>query len=176
MSSYGLKFSKSGVNVETAENKDLLISSQFDTFKVFRTGSLSLSLPTETLRDTQKSYTSTYTHNLGYIPFVLPNVIVGIGNPAPFEFDMVPTPVEYRVTTPYVINDVNDVSLPPGPFGFGPTFIYEVIELEVTSTQINLVITRVCDSMGNDVKFTASVGTLYYTIFYNRVDEEMDLL
>ena len=173
--SKGIKVSKSGVDVKTAADKDLLISSQFDTFKILRTGELSLSLAEETLNDEQKSYTATYTHNLGYIPFVLPNVIVGIGNPAPYVLDFTLTPAEYRVTTPYIVNDINDVSLPPGPFGFGPAFIYEAIELEVTTTQIKLVITRVCDSLGNDVKFTASVGTLYYTIFYNRVDETMDL-
>ncbi len=181
--SRGIKVSKEGVDVKTAANKDLLISSEFDTFKIFRTGSLSISLPAETLKEDSSTHTATYTHSLGYIPFVLPYLNLGIGNPAPYVLDFTKSPVEYRVTTPYVFNDVEEEYIPPGPFGFGgPTIVYEVANLEVSSTQLKIVVERVSEvfdpftGLYQDVKFTASKGTLYYTIFFNRMDEEFNLL
>jgi hypothetical protein len=183
MSNYGIKVSKGGIEVKTAANKDLLISSDFDTFKIQRTGSLTISIPTETLKNTSKTYTATYSHNLGYIPFVLPSLNLGIGNPAPFNLDFTKTPVEYQVTTPYVFNDIEEQYIPPGPFGFGgPVIVFEVANLEVSSTQLKIVVTRTSSVLDpftglyEDVKFTASTGTLYYTIFHNRADEEFNLL
>lgn len=37
MSNYGIKISRPGYNVETADDKDLVFSSAFNTFKIYRT-------------------------------------------------------------------------------------------------------------------------------------------
>ncbi len=179
MSNFGIKVSKEGVDVKTASNKDLLISSEFDTFKVFRTGSIVLNMPNETLSEEQKSYTATYTHNLGYVPAALPIVSISgfAGNVAPIDENWWETG-RYKVTSPYIVNDISDIIVNPGIWGAGPTFVHEGIRTEINSTQLKLIIDRVCflGPFGGEIEFTASQATLYYTIFHNRVDEEFDLL
>jgi len=177
MSSKGLKISKENEDVLTTESKNMLVDSDFDTFKIYKSGTLTLNVPEETLQEEEKEYTATYNHNLGYKPFVLPYVAVNIGNPATYTLNVSTSPIQYEVLTPYVVNDVANFQILPGPFGFGPNFIFENIKVETTASQLKLVVGRTTYLLsGNQVKFTASQANLYYTIFYNQADTEFDLL
>lgn len=160
MLDFGIKISKEGKDVNTATAKDLSFSSQYDTLKVLRTGTLTISLPSETINNNVKTYTATYTHNLGYIPFFLPlarNVLNQntVGS-----------------TTAWNINDTNDVAIPAG--GFSPSTEGEYARLYATSTTLVLEVKRY-NSIPINVAFGAKTANVYYTLFHNRVDETVDL-
>ncbi len=167
--SSGIKVSKEGVNVETAVNKDLLVSSQFDTLKIFRTGELVLLCPTEDVPgNTNVYYTKTFNHNLGYIPAFLPLIY---DTPAPVEDGPI------IVGGEYIVNDLDDTPIPVTP-GWGPTFTGEFVSVLVTSTQLILSVRRFWQDFfgGPPEEWAESTATLYYTIYYNKVNEEFNLL
>jgi len=62
MADYGIKVSKPGFDVLTTADKNLVFSSKFDTFRVFASGSGSITCTLGTVQ------TVTITHNLGYRP------------------------------------------------------------------------------------------------------------
>lgn len=63
---YGIKVSQPGVDVKTAEDKDLIINSQYNSFKIFKK-ELSVSPPLNNL----ERVTFTIEHDLGYNPSFL---------------------------------------------------------------------------------------------------------
>lgn len=65
MGDYGIRISKSGDDVKTAADKDLILTSKYSLLKGYATGS-----GQETLAD-GGSVTVTVDHNLGYIPIIL---------------------------------------------------------------------------------------------------------
>jgi len=68
MGNYGIKVSQSGSNVLTADKEDLVFSSQYDTLKLFVSGSGSVSVPHDDNLFTPGSTTVEISHNLSYKP------------------------------------------------------------------------------------------------------------
>lgn len=157
-----MKISKSGFDVETAANKDLILSTQFDMFKIAKTGSLVLNLPEETKGDgaASSTYTQTYSHGLGYVPLLIPDassvltdVITALGG-----------------GEDAIVNDAaNDAFI----MASGPPGTNELATLYATTTQIVLKVVRNWDYAGT---FGAHSVTCYYTIFYNKIGETFNLL
>ncbi len=171
MSDYGIKVSKAGVNVETAANKDLLISSNLDTFKIARTGSLVISLPVDTVNASNVIREATYAHGLGYTPFFAPltrGVIYGIDDYFGGDY-------QDRLENggDYVLNDIEEVRIPAA--GYSPAIAAEMVGVFIDATNLVLRVNRF-SIMPGDVIFGARKCTLYYTIFHNRVDEQFNLL
>ncbi len=173
MSDYGFKVSKEGVSVKTASNKELLVSSQFDTLKIFRTGTLSVVYPEETLAAMGSSTrTATVNHNLGYYPLVTPFV----RQEAAYTDNQDYPPSFPGKAGAYIVNDLADEVIPAGS-SWGPGLTAEFCYLEVTTTQLILRLRRFnYDILGDSLKFMQSIPTLYYTIYYNKINEEFSLL
>lgn len=68
MADYGIKVSQAGYNVLTAAKERLVYSSQYDTFKVFSSGSGTITIAAATDPFTPRLGTVTITHSLGYVP------------------------------------------------------------------------------------------------------------
>jgi hypothetical protein len=158
--SKGIKVSKAGVDVKTATNKELLITSQFDTLKIALTGSLSISLPSETLTTENVTRTTNVSHNLGYVPMFQPAIlgVIYTGNNA--------------TGGDYVINDYGDILTPAG--AYGPATQAEESNVYIDDEKLYLYVNRFV-ALGSET-FGARTVTLHYTIFYNKIDETMDLL
>jgi hypothetical protein len=62
---YGIKISKDGVDVKTAANKDLVLTSDKNMFKVKQSGTVSY---TFTGSETGDDLLATINHGLGYVP------------------------------------------------------------------------------------------------------------
>ena len=62
---YGLKVSKSGYDVNSAANKDLILTSKYPFLKAYTQGSFSLSITNNNV------FTNTVTHSFGYHPAYL---------------------------------------------------------------------------------------------------------
>lgn len=159
---YGAKISQSGQNVISAAHKDLIWSSQFDTLKVLYAGTLTVSLPDETLNNKVKTYTATYTHSLGYIPFFLPHAIQALNQVEPTNSSAV-----------FNVNDANQVAIPAG--GFSPALAGEMANVYATTTTLVLEITRFEYAM-SPADFGPHNATLDYTLFYNKVNETFNFL
>jgi hypothetical protein len=63
MTDYGMKISKDGDDVTTAADKDLVMTSKFNQFKIFAQGSFTVTVA----KNTAYGYTD-LIHNLGYVP------------------------------------------------------------------------------------------------------------
>jgi hypothetical protein len=63
MTDYGMKISKDGDDVTTAADKDLIMTSKFNQFKIFAQGSFTVTVA----KNTAYGYTD-LIHNLGYVP------------------------------------------------------------------------------------------------------------
>jgi len=63
--SYGLKISKAGYDVKTADNENLILTSDYPFLKAYLQGSFSLSITAD------GTYTNGVTHGLGYHPAYL---------------------------------------------------------------------------------------------------------
>lgn len=158
-SDYGLKISKSGVDVQTAVDKSLTFSTQFDTFKIALTGTLTLSLPGETLNPGGSvTRSSTVAHGLGYAPMWGP-IVEKFDNPG------------YGNTTTWVLNDAVETAIPVG--AYGPVGL-EVAHITVNTTVLTLSVTRSNVGLGPE-SYGAHDVKLYYTIFHNKIEETFDL-
>jgi hypothetical protein len=169
--SRGIKVSKEGVDVKTAANKDLLISSEFDTFKIAKTGSLVISLSAETVNFSEVIREATYAHGLGYVPFYGPltrGVLYGLDEYLGGDYAG-----KLENGGDYILNDIEEVRIPA--VGYSPAIAGESVGVFVSSTNLILRVKRF-NAMPEDVKFGARKCTLYYTIFHNRVDEQFNLL
>lgn len=82
---YGIKISKPGFDVKTANDKDLVFSSKFDTFKVAASG-------TGSFTANGALQIAEIAHSLGYTPafFVFSEVHAGFGEPTTGDFYMMP--------------------------------------------------------------------------------------
>ena len=61
MSDHGIKISKSGFDVKTCDDDDLIFSSKFNTFRVFAYGTGNFTVP-----NPRVATTVNITHNIGY--------------------------------------------------------------------------------------------------------------
>jgi hypothetical protein len=149
--------------------KDMNIDSRFDTFKVYRTGTLTLNatavtIPTAGTYNTQSTY---YTHGLGYVPFFTPLV--------PYQSELNYVFFNrggYTIPSTINVSELSDFRL-SYITGAG-TSTQEQVRVYITSSRLYLVFRR--SSAWDDEGFPARTINLNYTIFYNRVDEEFDLL
>jgi len=159
----GIKISKPGIDVKTASDKQLIYSSKFDTLKIKKTGTLTINLPTESFDyNTGQIRREVVTpHGFNDIPFFIPR-ITGF---AVYVNDEVSTGGNYTV------NDLEERNIPV--FGYGD-MILEIAEVLIDNTNLILRVDRV--NMANMMTFRARTVTLYYTIFYNRVDNTFNLL
>lgn len=153
---------KDGHNVLNAEPKDMILTSQADSLKILATGSLSISLPNETLTSQTKTYTASYTHSLGYIPFFFPHAINTLNQDEPTDSN-----VEFN------INESNQVALPAG--AFSPALAAEFADIYTTTTELVLRITRY-EEAGSPADFGAHNATLNFTLFYNKINETFNFI
>jgi len=204
------------------------VHSYYDSLKVYTTGTLTLNVPswTPSAVDEYDEVSTSYSHNLGYIPFFTPLAPVQLSlqlyyswywqwhNRPPWAID-----TEYLVDD-YASNGGNEyictvyhtstASDEPGvganwtdfwtlSAGGAPMYVPTTIdinnfedikyvyggssflddeELEVYATSTDLVINlkRIADGTFGYNTFPARTITMDYTIFYNRLDEDMDIL
>lgn len=159
---YDVAISKPGKDVLTCPPYDLAFSAQFDTFKVLTSQSLSISLPNETLTDTVKTYTATYSHNLGYPPVFLPQVIEVLNQNEPTNS-----------TATWDVNNESLVLLPGG--GFSPALAGESASIYVTTTQIVFEVTRF-EFAVSPADFGAHTAQVDVTLFYNQINETVSFI
>lgn len=153
-----VKLSKPGFDVMTTDDKNLQMSSEFDSHKIAKTGVLTVELPAETFAGETKTRTDTYSHGLGYVPMYLPAVTdLKNGNSG--------------TTDDYVCND--NAFFVPLILGYSPWIEGEGVRVYITTTQLVLEVNRV--ALG-PVAFGAHDVVFYYTVLYNQVDTEFNLL
>lgn len=160
MNDFVLKISKTGDDIRTVERKRLAFDSTLDTMKVARSGQLYIDLPAESDISGLRVRTASYLHDLGYVPMFTPPVndvlysggISGGGD--------------------WIVNEEYSAALPSE--GAITLVLDEWAGLRVTSTEIILEVTRF-DAFGGN-SFGARRCTVNYTLFYNQMDEAMDLL
>lgn len=152
---------KGDIDVRTAFPADNSIDSRFDTLKIFKTGTLELEVPEKTFMESEsyKTYTAEVEHNLGYAPMFLPQASVGWILNMQLE------------DTSFVVND--ELGLLPGSrAGIDGA---PVLDVYVDSNKLYLRLWRFAYSFGERY-YNAVTITLYYTIFYNKINEEFDLI
>lgn len=169
MSNYGLKISRAGYDVKTAADKDMIVHSKYNTLKIKKTGRLTVEAPSETLTISSgddpisTNYKASYTHDLGYLPFYLP------------ECNMVNVRDEDAGEI-YVNDRRNETIL----WSYSPGYYTrEYVQLYVTTTQIVLLVRRelnVCLFGTCNYEVDALTAYVDYTLFYNRVDTEFNVL
>lgn len=161
---------KSGENIKGGHPKDMNIDSRFDTFKIHSTGTITINAPEVTTSDAGVVDTRTayIDHNLGYIPFYTP--LVPYNNELHFIYfnrvgeDIIPEPVNVSELSDFRLSNILATS----------SWISERIQVYVTSTRLYLVFKR--ESYYGEFTFPARTINMKYTIFYNRVDKELNLL
>jgi hypothetical protein len=178
MSNYGIKISKDGVDVRDAEPKDLLVSSEYDTFKIHHTGMIELTAPQVTIESPYEVpfYSGEYVHNLGYKPFTLPYIQTSLVTPTPVEYSSDGSTYVHTPTADYDLNDIASVIMLEDPPTEPLIYAKELFRLVVTNTRIILYMGRFCRNIFNPVRFEEMRATLYFTTFYNQVDSELDLV
>jgi len=160
-----ISIARDGYDAQSGHPKDFKVDSRFDTFKVYKTGTLLLECPSVIAQtDTRTVY---FEHNLGYIPFFTPLV--------PYTTNLhniyfsgggytIPTNINVSNLSEYnfarVISTSSDEE--------------EVVRVWVTSTRLYLQLFR--QNYYGSTTFEERNITMNYTIFYNRVDEEFNLL
>lgn len=139
---------------------NLALDSEFDTFKIQNTGTLTLSLVAENIASTgsDKTYTATYEHNLGYAPVYLPQVGMNwdLGNPGVHN-------------SSFTVNDKI------GYIVSSPTLGFSILDVYVDSSKLYIKYTRKAPSSGTR-SFNAITVTMYYTVFYNEIGATFNLL
>lgn len=144
------------------------LDTRYDTFKVFKTGTLSLTLPSVNLAyEASDTRTASVAHGLAYPPVFSPfipyysNVSAFYGN----QGLSVPSNID--------LNGLEAVRIPKGLGGFVDPY-YEEAWVWVDSTNINIEYKRTNYDF-DAYTFPAATANLYYTVFLNRIDEEFTL-
>lgn len=130
------------------------VDSRFDTFKIAKTGTLVMNVPAETIiaGSGDSIYTEVVEHKLGYPPVYLPEAGIGM---------------RLDLTESFIVNDI---------LGLGNSYDSDPI-LDVYVNSDNLIMRyRRQDYIYMDTEYNALTITLYYTIFYNEIGEEFNLL
>ena len=147
------------VDVKTAFPYFNSMDSRFDSFKIFKTGTLVLNLPEEVVPTNADSvvHTAVIEHNLGYPPVFLPEATVGWG---------------INIEEDFILND--NLGSIGAPYTIGIDGEPH-IDVFVDSENLYLRYTRPSYSF-MDKEYGAGSITMYYTIFYNEIGEEFDFL
>lgn len=132
-----------GKNLREISVSEQRMNTKLDTFKIFRTGTLTLSLPAETLAYKSDSvvHVATVEHGLDYPPMYFPPETVSTGFNGQLSLDVY----------------VDDTYL-----------YYRAIRCSYGDNAF--------ESPGGDRNFPAETFELNYTIFYNDITEEFNLL
>jgi len=121
---YGFKVSKSGFDVNTAADKDMILTTKYPFFKAYTQGSFSLSITGPGI------FTNTITHNLGYhIAYLHLGVFLptsptrrDLGSFAAQALGVIQSDSYTTINT--VVMGWNDTSASPGFFATYPYTIY----------------------------------------------------
>lgn len=148
-----------GEDLHDTNISERMMDSRLDTLKIFKTGLLTLSLPAETLAYHADSvvHTTNIVHGLGYPPMYFPPATINMS----------------------VGGNINE-NFGAAHSGFG--YAFETVDVYVNSDKLYLRCIRCSngeDAFGSptgDRVFPAETLTLYYTIFYNDISEEFNLL
>ena len=135
------------------------IDSRFDTFKIFKSGTLVLSMPSETITS-DTTHSISITHNLGYPCFYLPE----IGKNWSLQ-------IPGLMNSSFIVNDYlgsAQVNFRTGDYVYGQDKPF--LSVWVDNDKLYMSCTR------NAGTYNAVDITLYYTLFYNDVSEDFDLL
>jgi hypothetical protein len=151
---------KDGYDTSTFPTNSSL-DSRFDTFKIKNTGTLTLTMSGETILagGSNKTYSTNYQHSLGYPPMYLPIVGSGWNLGVGFIDDV-----------SFVVNDyIGYVGAGGGYTGISELNVY------VDSDKLYMDYVRLANEFV-DTNFSAVTVTMYYTLFYNDISEEFNLL
>jgi len=150
---------KKGFTTDTSP-ANMQIDSEFDTFKIFKTGTLSIVAPAETVPagSVNKVHTATVNHDLGYPPVYLPMASVG------WRLD---DPLVNNVS--FIVNDY--IGLPNNPY-----LSSDMLDVYVDSSNLYMKLTRFANEFFDRTFLSEITITMYYTIFYNEIGEEFNLL
>lgn len=169
MSDLGIKISKEGKDVKFCKDKDLILSSKFDTLKIGFSGRLTLNVPdwnyTYNGEPVSQVNTVYIAHNLGYIPYYTPRCVeeaVGGGDGE-----------SYNTYVNDIVKGYPLINYSP------PVWEREMINIYVTTSRLYLQVKREINY--NPVwsySGTWKGGVVYvdYTIFRNSLSEEFNLL
>ena len=160
-----LKVAPEGRDVKALEAYRQNLDGRFDTLKIFKTGELTLSLPEETIPYMGDCVvrTATFNHGLGYPPMYFPPATVNMN-------------LSTWGNTHGNINERYPLAVP----GFG----YDFLTVDVYVDSNNLYIRSIRASNGPDA-FGSETGprthpaltlSLHYTLFYNEIGSDFDLL
>ena len=170
MSNLGIKISKEKKDVKVCKDKELILSSKFNTLKIGFSGRLTLNVPdwTHTYAGTpiSKVDVAYVTHNLGYIPYYAPRCVG-----EDMEGGMTWEPFNIY------INDI--VRGYPLTNYSPPSWIVGRVEMYATKNRLYLQGTRSVNySPEWPYTSTWKGGVVYvdYTIFRNSLSEEFNLL
>lgn len=132
-----------GKGLEKTSISDQRLNSKLDTLKIFKTGTLTLSLPGETIsyKGDSVAHVAELTHGLGYPPMYFPPTAVSSG---------------------FVGGESTDVYVDSNKL------YYRVIRCSYGDSAFG--------DPGGDRTYSASTRTFDYTIFYNDITEEFNLL
>jgi hypothetical protein len=169
MSNIGLKISKEGEDVKTCADKDLILSSEFDTLKIGFSGRLTLNYPDWEYNyidePVRKVDTMSFSHNLGYIPYYTPRCVA----------EQLSSGAEMGSETDY-INEI----VQSGPFTNYSPPLWEraLIDVYATTTKLYIRTSREINYATGPRSGTWEGGTVYmdYAIFRNSLSEEFNLL
>ena len=138
-----IKIGVEGEDLGETNLSEQRMNTKLDTLKIFKTGTLTLSLPTETLTYKSDSvvHTATVAHGLDYPPMYFPPRTVSTG-------------FKGQESTDVYVDDTN--------------LYLRVIRCSVGDDSFGMP--------GGDSNFTSETVSLDYTIFYNDITEEFNLL
>lgn len=168
MNDFGIKISKEGKDVKACQDKDLILSSEFDTFKIGFSDRLTLTYPNWSYNYTGSPISRTdsayFEHNLGYIPYYTPRCLDESAPSSPMG------------TGTLYINE----AIQGGPLVnySPPSWIRGLVNVYVTNTRLYIEVTREFNYATENESGTWYGGTVYmdYTIFRNSLSEEFNLL
>lgn len=154
-----------GKDINTSKAYEQNLDRRFDTLKIYKTGELTLSLPEETIPYMGDCIvrTATFNHGLGYPPMYFPPATVNMS-------------LSTRGSTNGDINGFYSSAVS----GFG----YDFSTVDVYVDSNNLYIRSIRASNGPDA-FGSETGprthpaltlSLHYTLFYNEIGSDFDLL
>lgn len=186
--------------LEEADPKDFTVNSKYDSLKVYMQGTIELTYPATTwwcpvnypgnegenvfeLGTWSDTYETSVEHGLGYVPLYFPPVFIRAGTIGMWGQGEDPEYDRTEVPTSVVDRFGNFLPRQCGVFGWG-AFLDGITTLYATTTHLYL---KHAFSYPTDFycipgfeadPFTVDAGstTYDYTIFYNRADEEFDLL
>lgn len=172
---------KLGDDVNTDPDYLLRIDSKYDSFKVAKSNLITLNLPTwnapaattavdpDTGFDYVVPATQTVTasdlHGLSYVPYYQPFV--------PYKIDLTEV---YANDIPSTVNINGLVNIFSPNFAFVSEGYSEEVYVWVNDSRVYIDYTRNNIDTSSGHTFPARTITMDYTVFYNRVDEEFNLL